>query len=252
MKSLIHLAIAGALSPVYLQEATAEATTPAAGGAAAKPKKVEKPKLSVTMQDGRIVEFPEDTKAKKAWVYRVGGTVDGAITDDKETTAGEGEAKTVTSNGKPVGVRWDFSNGQTRTVLLSDLAALAAEFACHGISQKGGDEYASEKDVEDAVMAFDDLMDRIKKGEWSERREGGGFGGQSVLAKALMEVFKLDNEAVREYLRGLKPAEKLALRQAPELKPTIEKLEAEKAAGNKVDTGALLGKLQKAGQLAAA
>lgn len=225
----------------YFQEV---ASPEAAGALAAKPKKAEKPKISVTMTDGRIVEFPEETKAKKSWVYRVGGSESGAITEDKETTTGEGDAKQTVSNGKPVGVRWDFSNGQTRTVLLSELSGLSAELGCHGLSQKGGDEYASEKDVEDAVMALDDLMDRLKKFEWSERREGGGFGGASVLAKALMEVFKLDNEQVREYLRGLKPAEKLALRQAPELKETISKLEAEKAAGTKVDTSSLLSKLK--------
>lgn len=231
-----------ALASVLMAEA-AEAGVATAGGAAeAGNKKKEKPKISVQMEDGRTVEFPEDTKAKKAWVYAQGNVAGGAITDDKESKVGEN----MVSNGKPIGVRWDFSNGKTRTVLVSEVAALSAEFTCHGISQKGGDEYASEKDVDDAVLAFDDLMDRIKKGEWSERREGGGFGGASVLAKALQEVFKLEQEAVREYLRGLKPAEKMALRQAPELKPTIERLEAEKAQGAKVDTTALLGKLKPA------
>lgn len=231
--------LASALALVLSAEAEAAAS---AGSAAEAPKKKEKPKISVQMEDGRTVEFPEDTKAKKAWIYRVGNVEGGALTDDKESKQGDN----TVSNGKPVGVRWDFSNGKTRTILLSDVSALMVEFACHGISQKGGDEYASEKDVDDAVLAFDDLMDRIKKGEWSERREGGGFGGASVLAKALQEVFKLEQEAVREYLRGLKPAEKMALRQAPELKPTIERLEAEKAQGAKVDTSALLGKLKPA------
>ena len=242
MKLIIPHLVGIALANTYFQQ-TAEANEASTGGAS---KKKEKPKISVTMEDGRTVEFPEDTKAKKAWVYRVGNVEGGALTDDKETTTGEGDAKKTVSNGKPVGVRWDFVNGKTRTVLLSDVAPLSAEFGCHGISQKGGDEYASEKDVDDAVLAFDDLMDRLKKGEWSERREGGGFGGASVLAKAIMEVFKLDETQVREYLRGLKPQEKMALRQAPELKPTIEKLEAEKAAGAKVDTSALLGKLKPA------
>lgn len=237
MKTLLTAAIA--LSGLF---AEAEAQTSAGGAATEAKAKKEKPRISVAMEDGRTVEFPEDTKAKKSWVYRLGGTADGQITDDKESKQGD----VLVSNGKPVGVRWDFSNGKTRTILLSDVSALMVEFACHGISQKGGDEYASEKDVDDAVLAFDDLMDRIKKGEWSERREGGGFGGASVLAKALQEVFKLEQEAVREYLRGLKPAEKMALRQAPELKPTIERLEAEKAQGAKVDTTALLGKLKPA------
>lgn len=199
--------------------------------------KKEKPKISVQMTDGRVVEFPEDTKAKKTIL------IEGS--DGKHYDRGADLPEGVTA-GAPVGVRWDFSNGQTRTLLIADVQPLAAYFTVHGISQKGGDEYASEKDVDDAVLAFDDLVDRLKKGEWSERREGGGFGGASVLAKALMEVFGLDQEGVRAYLRDLKPAEKLALRQAPELKPTIERLEAEKASGSKVDTAGLLSKLKAA------
>lgn len=233
-QSIIAAAIAGGLM--------AEADAEVAAGAQA-PKKKEKPKVSVTMQDSRIVEFPEDTKAKKAILF--------LGSDSKHYEKGDELPEGVTL-GEAVGVRWDFSNGQTRTVLLTQLQALATGIlACHGLSQKGGDEYASEKDVDDAVLAFDDLMDRLKKGEWSERREGGGFGGASVLAKAIMEVFKLDQEQVRAYLRDLKPAEKMALRQAPELKPTIEKLEAEKAQGAKVDTKGLLSKLPQAQPAAA-
>ena len=241
-----RLLMGAIIAGCFQQPATAEATADATAGGNSNNKKKEKPKITVQMEDGRTVDFPEDTKAKKSWVYRSGGTADGALTEDDETETKEGDKTVVTSNGLPVGVRWDFVNGKTRTVLISDIPAVQAQATCHGISQKGGDEYASEKDVDDAVLAFDDLMDRMKgpNGKWTERREGGGFGGASVLAKAIMEIFKLDETQVREYLRGLKPQEKMALRQAPELKPTIEKLEAEKAAGAKVDTKALLGKLQ--------
>lgn len=211
MKSSIIAASVGAL----MQTAGAEAGTGAGAGAGTPSK--GKPKISVTMQDGRVVEFPESTKAKK---------------------------EVLQDNGKFTGVRWDFSNGQTRTVLLTDLQAHndSGILACHGLSQKGGDEYASEKDVDDAVLAFDDLMDRLKKGDWSEKREG-GFGGASVLARAISEVFGKTMDETRAFLRELSAAEKMALRQTPELKPVIEKIEAEKASGSKVDTQALLGKL---------
>jgi hypothetical protein len=227
------LAFAGVFGLHMADQATAGASQP---GADTTGKKKEKPKVKVQLQDGREVEFPEETKAKKSFIYV--SAADGKHTDEKTSKVGE-ETK---SNGEPIGVRWDFSNGQTRTILLSDLTALSSILGCHGLSQKGGDEYASEKDVDDAVLAFDDLMDRLKKGEWSERREGGGFGGSSVLAKAISEVFGKSMEETRAFLRDLKPAEKMALRQTPELKPTIEKLEAEKAAGGKVDTAALLAK----------
>lgn len=236
-RNLMGLAISLAFAGI-MQEATEQGQ--AAGAASSKKK--EKPKVSVQMEDGRTVEFPEDTKAKKSWVYRQGGAEGANLTEEKESKVGD----QVVSNGKPVGVRWDFSNGKTRTVLISDLADLSAELTVHGISQKGGDEYASEKDVDDAVLAFDDLMDRLKKGEWSERREGGGFGGASILAKAIAKVFGKSEEEVRAFLRDLKPAEKMALRQTPELKPEIERLEAEKASGSKVDVAGILGKLKPA------
>lgn len=229
-RSLMGLSIALAFSGI-MQEATGTE----AGGASTKKK--EKPKISVTMEDSRVVEFPEDTKAKKAVLISAS---DGKI---YERSADLPEGVTA---GKPVGVRWDFSNGKTRTVMLSDLPDLAAELGVHGLSQKGGDEYASEKEVDDAVLAFDDLMDRLKKGEWSERREGGGFGGASILAKAIAKVFGKSEEEVRAFLRDLKPAEKMALRQTPELKPEIERLEAEKASGSKVDVAGILGKLKPA------
>lgn len=231
--------------PGYMAEAATAEAQPTTGASA---KKKEKPKIKVAMKDGREVEFPEDTKAKKSWIYQTGNVEGGALTEERDSKSGE----TTVSNGKPVGVRWDFSNGETRTILLKDVAALAAEFQCHGISQKGGDEYASEKDVDDAVMAFDDLMDRLKKGDWSEQRGGGGFGGASILAKAISEVFGKSMEETRAFLRDLKPAEKMALRQTPELKPTIEKLEAEKASGTKVDTAGLLAKAKAFTQAPAA
>lgn len=228
-RNLLGLSIAPAFSGLMQETQGAEA-----GGAT---KKKEKPKISVTMEDSRVVEFPEDTKAKKAVLIQAS---DGNI---YERSAGLPEGVTA---GKPVGVRWDFSNGKTRTVMLSDLPDLQAELGVHGLSQKGGDEYASEKEVDDAVLAFDDLMDRLKKGEWSERREGGGFGGASILAKAIAKVFGKSEEEVRAFLRDLKPAEKMALRQTPELKPEIERLEAEKASGSKVDVAGILGKLKPA------
>lgn len=187
-----------------------------AEAAPAAAKKKEVVKTPVQMEDGRTVEFTENQKAIK---------------------------ELLEENGVFIGVRWDFSNGNTRLIRLDELAGLKSGIlACHGLSQKGGDEYAGEKDVDDSVMAFDDLMDRLRKGEWSEKREG-GFGGASVLAKAIVEVFGKTMEETRSFLRELSPAEKMGLRQSPELKPTIEKLEAAKAAGSKVDTAGLLAKL---------
>lgn len=139
-------------------------------------------------------------------------------------------------------VRLDFRNGETRTFVIP--SELKDRFATHGAEQKLGDETAGVEDVEDMVLAVDDLIERLNKGEWSVKREGGGFGGTSVLLRALVEHSGRTTEQVKAFLAGKTQAEKLALRNAPQLKPIVERLEAEKAAkGSKVDTEALLGQL---------
>ena len=179
------------------------------GQEAATPKK-KVVKIPVQMKDGSTVEFNQKQKVVK--------------------TVGDSS------------VRFDFSNGETREVT-ADLGGLTSRFALHGISQKFGDEGAGVESVDDILYGFDELYDRLSKGEWTEKREGGGLGGISILAKALVEVTGKTAEDVRAFLKGLSPAEKIAMRQAPELKPTIDRLEAEKSQDSKVDVGALLARI---------
>jgi hypothetical protein len=139
-------------------------------------------------------------------------------------------------------IRLDFRNGETRTFTIPE--ELYARFACHGAEQKLGDETAGVEDVEDMVLAVDDLIGRLEKGEWSVKREGGGFGGTSVLLRALVEFSGRTTEKVKAFLAGMSQAEKMALRNSAKLKPIVERLEAEKVAKvSKVDTDALLDKL---------
>lgn len=144
--------------------------------------------------------------------------------------------------------RLDFRNGETRTMVLPE--SLLYKAAAHGLEQKLGDEISGVEDIEDAVQAIDELMARLEKGEWNSQRAGGtGMAGASILAKALVAVTGKTVEEVRAFLSNLTPAQKLALREDPTVKPTVQKLEAEKLAkaGEKakksVDTGALLGNL---------
>jgi hypothetical protein len=190
---------------------------------AAKPETV---KVSVTMEDSRIVEFSGDIKAKKAVLFL---DAQGALTEE--------------TNGMPVGVRWDFRNGHTRTILLSEIAHIAAYYTCHGVSQKHGDEYSGEKDVDDMVLAFDALADRMKAPDatWTEKREG-GFTGMSVLAKALSEHFKKSMDEVKATLKTVSPAEKAALRQSPGIREIVARLEAEKLEKSKIDVASTLAK----------
>jgi hypothetical protein len=185
----------------------------------ATPKKKETVYTPVVMSDGTTVQFAGDTKASKTLLQ---------------------DAK-----GKFIGVRWDFRNGQTRTILLEQVLPQFERLAVHGLSQKGGDSYASEKDVEDAVVAFDDTADTLLKGEWSEQREG-GFGGISVLMKACMEHFKQSQEAVKAVLKTMTPKEKIQLRQADGIREIVQRLESEKAKASSSDIAKAVAKFQAA------
>lgn len=201
------------LSHRLLEAAPADAAP--AGG----PKSIEKVKLT----DGREVEFVGKRKMLKESIFA--------------------------ENETPV-IRLDFKNGETRSFKLPP--ELLYRFAAHGAEQKLGDETAGETDVDDMVLAVDELIDRLSKraedgsfaGEWNTKREGGGMSGTSVLLKALMELSNKPVEVVKEFLKGKSQAEKIAMRNSAKVKPIIDRLEAEKLAkAEKVDTDALLGQL---------
>jgi len=174
---------------------------------------------TVTMADGRIVDFAGKRKLLK----------ESSVTD-----AGS------------VQVRLDFRNGETR--LFTVPPELMAKFAAHGAEQKLGDEIAGTDEVEDCVLAIDNLIDRLYNGEWSVKRESNGMSGTSVLLRALVEHTGKTAEQIKAFLMDKSQAEKVALRNNPKVKPIVDRIEAEKAAKkSSVDTDALLGELDAAG-----
>lgn len=177
----------------------------------------------VEMTDGRTVEFVGKRKLNKNFE--------------------------VSQDGFDLTVTLDFINGESREFKISANDALFARLAAHGALQKLGDEVAGLEDVEDQVIAIEDLIERLSKGEWgAERRrgEGNAMAGLSVLAKALVQTSGKSPEAVREFLKGKSNAEKLALRDNPKLKPIIAELEAkkkQKPKENGIDSNELLDEL---------
>ena len=174
------------------------------------------PVETVTMSDGRQVDFAGKKKLIKDSVITAEGVV----------------------------VRLDFRNGETRSFTIP--SDLLHQFAAHGAEQKLGDAIAGYKDeeIDDAILDVDSLIERLNKGEWNVKREGGGMAGTSVLLKALVEYSGKSVEQIKTFLKDKNMAEKQALRNSAKLKPIVERLEAEKAnKGAKVDTDALLGSL---------
>lgn len=211
------------------------------------PVKKQREVVKVAMQDGREVEFVGKRKVNKETLI------------DTSKVIVEGDTVTLTDGA--VSVRMDFRNGATRTLPIK--AAMLAKFAGHGGEQKYGDELAAPSDKplseEDMVMAIDDLHDQLySKGEWRATQEGGGgFGGASVVVKAIMEVTGKTVEEVKAFLqKKLDDAkarnEKLSRKELydafrnPNSKvgKVVKRMEDERLAGNsKVDADAALGEL---------
>lgn len=170
---------------------------------------------TVTMDDGRVVEFAGTRKLNKEAI--------------------------VTPDGK-LQVRMDFVNGETRLFTLPE--SLLSKFALHGAEQKLGDEMAGLKDIDDCVLAIDELTERLNKGEWAMRRESSGLAGTSVLARALVEHSGKTPAQVKDFLSKKTQGEKVALRQNPAIAPIIARLEAGKEKKpSTIDTGAMLEEL---------
>lgn len=127
----------------------------------------------VTMSDGRVVDFV----GKRRMI--------------KETTEGDNS----------VTVRFDFVDGNTRSITVDLTDPLAVKFLGHGISQKVGDETAGDKEVDDMVLHVDAILERLSKGEWGvERGASDGFSGASVVVKAIMEATGKDQAFVKAFL----------------------------------------------------
>lgn len=183
----------------------------------------------VTMEDGRVVGFAGKKRLSKE----------------------------VIIDGTNVQVRFDFRNGQTRTFTLS--SANLYQLAGHGASQKIGDETAGEEDLDDMVIAVDDMIARLERGEWTATRAAGdGFSGASVVIKAICEVTGKSVQYVKDFLQSkldaakargekLSRAELYASFRNPATKTgaVISRLEADKKSKvQKVDANDLMAELE--------
>ena len=173
---------------------------------------------TVTMDDGRVVEFAGKRKLLKDSVVHADGKVD---------------------------VRFDFVNGESRTFTIP--TDMIGRFAAHGAEQKIGDEIAGVVDADDCVLAVDELIERLHKGEWGVvRAAGNGIAGTSVLARALVEHSGKPMDAIKAFLSGKTQAQKLALRNNPAINVIVTRLEAEKVRKStkpQIDTEEMLGEL---------
>lgn len=135
----------------------------------------KKPKTEVTlikMEDGREVGFAGNRKMVKDYIL------------DESKIVLDGD--TLVLSAGAISTLIDFRNG--KSVKLSVPLSLVPQGCGHGFVQKQGDEAASEKEVDDAYLAVEELTNRLANGDWTVEREAGGFSGASVVIQAILEA----------------------------------------------------------------
>jgi len=175
----------------------------------ATPAKKKTEYIKVKMTDGREVDFPKSRKAQS-------DVLEGA-------------------EGSFSGIRFDFVNGETRTLELSDVPESVINYsACHGLKQKIADDWAGMKNedgtpasIDDVVLACDEMMNRLRTGDWRVAREpGDSTAGASIVIQALSEVTQKTVAEVKALLDAKLAKMKADAEAAGQTPPTRQKLYA--------------------------
>lgn len=142
----------------------------------------------------------------------------------------------------PIGVRiFATENPEVEArIMLADLSPeMLAHAAAHGLSQKGGDSYASMKDVspEEKVETAGDQFARIRDaGDWNAARVSSGGSSLSLLVRAVAKVYGFDTEAAKAKVDELDDEKLKQVRNSPKIIRAIAELRAERAAAKGNDT----------------
>jgi hypothetical protein len=152
--------------------------------------------------------------------------------------------KTALIGEDSIQIRLDWVNGESRLFTLSP--EMMVKYAVFGAGEKISNEMAGIKESDDCVIAVDELIERLNKGEWAIGRSNTGIAGTSSLIRALVEHTGKPVEAIKAFVQTKNFQEKAALREHPHVKVIIDRLEAskkKKAPAAPIDTDALLGEL---------
>ncbi len=137
-------------------------------------------------------------------------------------------------------VTFTFGDGGEAVARLADFSdEIVTQLALHGLSQKGGDSYAGAKsacaendiDPEEWSKAqVEGVIRQLTDGEWTVRREGGGGGGVTDLARALAEATGSDLTDAVAKVNDADKDTKAALRKHPAIAAILARLRQERAA----------------------
>ena len=125
----------------------------------------------VAMKDGREVDFGQRGKLKK-----------------QANVSGEGAERKAT-------ITVDCINGDTHEFSFDASHPLFWEFAMHGVSQKITDSITKAEDLEDVSFGVQNQIERLVRGDWSQRSSDGSVRGFSDLLEALRRIkgFELES-----------------------------------------------------------
>lgn len=135
---------------------------------------------TVKMEDGREVKFAGKRKVNRS--------VDLIRGEDGVATG--------------VSVRFDFLNGKTLTLSSTEIPTeTSLQLLGHGVSQKVGDESAGVTSVDDMVLGSEEMIKRLKAGEFNAARAAGdSFAGASIVIKAICEATGKSVDEIKAFL----------------------------------------------------
>ena len=138
---------------------------------------------------------------------------------------------TVTVNGFVL--TFDFANGETRTLDAMTLdQSIRDRAVVHGLEQKIRDSYAGAKTPDEALGMADKVLDTLRGGEWSAKREGGmAEGSIEILARAMVNAWaskgiEKSYDETLELVKGMDKEGRAAIRSRESVAIELAKLKA--------------------------
>jgi len=127
-------------------------------------------------------------------------------------------------------VVFDFTHGETSNYVLAELPeAIRLNLALHGLSQKCGDAYSSEKDPAEAKAKADEVWARLKSGEWVIRRAR-GEGSVTLTIEAVAAIQGRPTAEIQAVWDSLDEERKKAVRADAAVKAKMAEIKAARLA----------------------
>jgi len=157
---------------------------------------------SVKLADGRVVKFGRGEKVVKEPI----GTA-----DDEQR-----------------GLRFVGRIGRVVEVIYTDYPAnVQAYLLEYGVKQRLSDGYASVEETDECLDRIAELDERFLAGVIAGEREAPTVDRD--LVAAIQELYGKEPDEAKDFVRGLKPAERDGFRQVEEIKAVIDRLATERA-----------------------